>query len=152
MKVNYVYNMDPYVYGRSPIENSSFIVPTCNPNKRMHGQGQFARLTGANAEILDMFYLMFLGERAFKIVDNELTFAPSPKLSSEFFDEKDEVSYPLFSKCIITIHNPKRVDLYKHHKYSYYVDGVEYDSIKGQLALDLRDGKISSLRMEVIDE
>ena len=152
MKVNYVYNMDPYVYGRSPIENSSFIVPTCNPNQRMHGQGQFARLTGANAEVLDMFYLMFLGERAFSVVGGELTFTPSPKLSKEFFDQNNEVSFPLFSKCLITIHNPQRVDLYKHHKYLYKVDGQEYDVIKGQLALDLRDGKISKLTMEVIDE
>ena len=151
MKINYVYNMDPYVYGRSPIENSSFIVPTCNPNKRMHGQGQFARLTGANAEVLDMFYIMFLGERAFTVVNGELTFTPSPKLDASFFDKNDEVSYPLFSKCVITIHNPKRVDLYKHNKYVYFVDGKQYESIKGQMALDLRDGKISNIRMEVVD-
>ncbi len=152
MKVNFVYNMDPYVYGRSPIENSSFIVPTCNPNKRMHGQGQFARLTGANAEILDMFYLMFLGEKAFSYDEGELKFSPSPRLSKEFFDKNDEVSYPLFSKCIITIHNPNRVDLYNHHKYSFIVEGKKYDEIKGDLALKLREGKISKLTIEVEDE
>ena len=152
MKVNFVFNMDPYVYGRSPIENSSFVVPTCNPNKRMHGQGQFARLTGANAEVLDMFYLMFLGEKAFDMENGELVFRPSPKLSKEFFDEKDEVSYPLFNKCIITIHNPKRVDLYKHHKYAFEVNEKRYDAIKGELAKELREGRISTLRMEVIDE
>ena len=152
MKVNYVYNMDPYVYGRSPIENSSFIVPTCNPNTRMHGQGQFARLTGANAEVLDMFYLMFLGDKAFELKDGELVFAPSPKLSKEFFDNNDEVSFPLFSKCTITIHNPKRLDLYKHSRYVYFVDNKQYDVIKGDLARALRDGQIEELRMEVVDE
>ena len=152
MKINFVYNMDPYVYGRSPIENSSFIVPTCNPNTRMHGQGQFARLTGANAEILDMFFIMFLGERAFSYDDGVLKFTPSPKLSKEFFDENNEVSYPLFSKCIVTISNPQRIDLYNHKKYVYFVGGKQYDSIQGQLAEDLRNGKISALRMEVVDE
>lgn len=152
MKDNFVCNMDPYVYGRSPIENSSFVVPTCNPNKRMHGQGQFARLTGANAEVLDMFYIMFLGERAFKMEDGELVFTPSPRISKEFFDENDEVSYPLFSKCVITIHNPQRIDLYNHKKYSYVVNGKEYASIRGELASDLRSGKIKQLRIEVIDE
>ena len=152
MKVNFVYNMDPYVYGRSPIENSSFIVPTCNPNKRMHGQGQFARLTGANAEVLDMFFIMFLGEKAFSYEDGTLKFTPSPKLSKEFFDKNNEVSYPLFSKCKVTIYNPQKVDLYNHNKYVYYVNGKQYDSIEGQLALDLRDGKIKELRMEVINE
>ena len=152
MKVNYVFNMDPYVYGRSPIENSSFIVPTCNPNKRMHGQGQFARLTGANAEVLDMFYLMFLGDKAFKMENGELVFTPSPKLSKDFFDEKDEVSYPLFSTCMITIHNPNRINLYNHKKYEFVIDGKKYDSIRGELAEDIRVGKIKALRMEVIDE
>ena len=152
MKINFVYNMDPYVYGRSPIENSSFIVPTCNPNTRMHGQGQFARLTGANAEILDMFFIMFLGERAFSYEGGVLRFTPSPKLSKEFFDENNEVSYPLFSKCIVTISNPQRIDLYNHKKYVYFVDGKQYDSIQGPLAEDLRNGKISALRMEVVDE
>ena len=152
MKINFVYNMDPYVYGRSPIENSSFIVPTCNPNKRMHGQGQFARLTGANAEILDMFFIMFLGEKAFSYENGVLKFTPSPKLCKEFFDENNEVSYPLFSKCIVTISNPQRIDLYNHKKYVYYVDNKKYDSIEGQLAKDLRDGKISALRMEAVNE
>ena len=152
MKVNFVYNMDPYVYGRSPIENNSFIVPTCNPNKRMHGQGQFARLTGANAEVLDMFFLMFLGEKAFSYENGTLKFSPSPKLSKEFFDENDEVSYPLFSKCKVTIHNPQRIDLYNHKKYVYFVNGKKFESIEGQLAVDLRDGKIKELRMEVVNE
>ena len=152
MKANFVYNMDPYVYGRSPIENSSFIVPTCNPNTRMHGQGQFARLTGANAEVLDIFYLMFLGERAFEMRDDVLTFTPSPKLSKEFFDDNDEVSFPLFSKCVVTIHNPKRLDLYNHNKYVYYVDDIKYDVIKGDLARALRDGRVKKVRMEVVDE
>ena len=152
MKINFVYNMDPYVYGRSPIENSSFIVPTCNPNTRMHGQGQFARLTGANAEILDMFFIMFLGEKAFSFENGVLKFTPSPKLSKEFFDENNKVSYPLFSKCIVAIHNPQRIDLYNHNKYVYVIDGKQYDSIQGQLAEDLRNGKISALRMEVVNE
>ena len=152
MKVNFVYNMDPYVYGRSPIENSSFIVPTCNPNKRMHGQGQFARLTGANAEVLDMFYLMFLGEHAFEMRNGELSFSPSPKLSKEFFDKNNEVSFPLFSSCVITIHNPQRVDLYNHHKYSFVLDGQKHETISGKLAEDLRNGQIKALRIEVVDE
>ena len=81
-----------------------------------------------------------------------ILFKVTSKLSKEFFDQNNEVSFPLFSKCLITIHNPQRVDLYKHHKYLYKVDGQKYDVIKGQLALDLRDGKISKLTMEVIDE
>ena len=149
MKANFVYNMDPYVYGRSPIENSSFVVPTCNPNKRMHGQGQFARLTGANAEVLDMFYLMFLGERAFQMKDGELTFTPSPKLDRRFFDDKDEVSFPLFNKVIITYHNPDKLNLYEGCHLSYKVNGKQYDVLKGQIAHDIRNGKVDRIYIEV---
>ena len=149
MKVNFVYNMDPFVYGRSPIENSSFIVPTCNPNKRMHGQGQFARLTGANAEILDMFYLMFLGEHAFIYENNELIFSPSPKLDKNFFDENDEVSFPLFGEVIITYHNPKHLNLYEECHLSYLVNGKHYDVLKGTIAQDIREGNIHQIYIEV---
>lgn len=149
MKVNFVYNMDPKVYGRNPIENSSFIVPTCNPNKRMHGQGQFARLTGANAEVLDMFYLMFLGEHAFTMENDQLKFDPSPKLDRRFFDEKDEVSFPLFNKVVITYHNPLKLNLYEGCKLSYVVNGKHLDVIEGPLAESLRRGEIKEVYVEV---
>ena len=149
MKINFVCFMDPYVYGRSPLENSSFIVPTCNPNKKMHGQGQFARLTGANAEVIDMFYLMFLGDKAFDYINNELVFTPSPKLSKEFFDKEDKVSFPLFNNCIITYHNPKRLDCYKGVQLSFMINNQQYDAVKGKVAEDIRDGKIKEILIEI---
>lgn len=149
MKINYVCNMDPYVYGRSPLENSSFIVPTCNPNKAFHGQGHFARLTGANAEVIDMFYLMFLGEKAFEYRNGTLVFTPSPKLPKEFFDEKDEVSFPLFNTCQIIYHNPKRIDCFNGVKLSYEVNGKKYQSLEGDIALDIRNGKVKVVRIEI---
>ena len=149
MKVNFVCFMSPNIYGRSPIENSSFVVPTCNLNKEMHGQGQFARLTGANAEVLDMFYLMFLGPKAFEYKDNELVFVPSPKLSKEFFDKNDEVSFPLFKDVKITYHNPKHLNCYEGVKLSYIAGGKKYDILKGKLAEDIRDGKTKEIYIEI---
>ena len=46
----------------------------------------------------------------------------------------------------------QRIDLYNHKKYIYFVNGKKFESIEGQLALDLRDGKIKELRMEVVNE
>lgn len=149
MKVNFVCFMDPSVYGRSPLENSSFIVPTCNPNKAMHGQGQFARLTGANAEVIDMFYLMFLGEHAFTYENGELVFAPSPKLSKDFFDDKDEVSFPLFTNSKVTYHNPNHLDCFKGVKLSYKINGQVYDEVKSSLAESIRNGEIKEVYIEV---
>ena len=61
IKTNLPCFMDPKVYGRNPLENSSFIVPTCNPDSKLHGQGFFARLTGANAEFMYLWVSNLLG-------------------------------------------------------------------------------------------
>lgn len=42
--------MDPSVYGRSTLENSSFIASSVNPDESMHGRGFVARLSGTTAE------------------------------------------------------------------------------------------------------
>ncbi|WP_203636793.1 cellobiose phosphorylase, partial [Thermobrachium celere] len=42
--------MDPSVYGRSPLENSSFIASSANVDESIHGTGFVARLSGATAE------------------------------------------------------------------------------------------------------
>ena len=67
------HHMDPEVYGRNPAEASSFIVPTCNPDESKWGQGFFARLTGANAEMLDMYVRLFAGDHIFSLKDGKLT-------------------------------------------------------------------------------
>ena len=148
-KKNLVYNMDPYVYGRSVIEASSFIVPTCNPDSTKHGQGHFARLTGANAEFIDMFFLLFVGEKLFVMKDSKLTLNLNPKLSKEMFEENDEVKFELFNKVNITYHNPKKLDCYKGVKLSYRINDKEYEEISGSLAEQLRRGEIKELYVEI---
>lgn len=61
LETNLVCFMDPQVYGRSPLENSSFIAPTNNPDPKLHGQGFFARLSGSTVEALHMWYVMMTG-------------------------------------------------------------------------------------------
>jgi hypothetical protein len=73
--------MDPEVYGRSPLEVSSFIVSSVFPDDRMHGkvchsclfsslllsisQGMLARLSGSTAEFLSMWNIMMAGHQPF---------------------------------------------------------------------------------------
>lgn len=149
IKTNLVCFMDPEVYGRDPAEASSFIVPTCNPDHSKWGQGFFARLTGANAEMLNMFAIMFMGERLFSYEGKTLSFALSPKLSAEFFDEKNEVSFLLFGKTKVIYHNPSRIDLYKGAKLTYSLDGKRMEEVKGIDALRVREGKIKEIEAEV---
>lgn len=65
-------------YGRSLLENSSFIASSANPNPRYHGKGFVARLSGSTAEFLEMWQIMMFGKHPFTVRDGklELSFEP----------------------------------------------------------------------------
>lgn len=149
IKTNWVVFLDPFVYGRNPTEASSFVVPTCNPDASKHGRGYFARLTGANAEFLNMFILLFAGNKLFSYEDGVLHFHLEPKLSKEFFDQKGEASFLLFSKTQIVYHNPARLDCFLGVKLTYTIDGKNYAKVEGPLALAIRTGKVARIDVEV---
>lgn len=151
IKTNWVINMDPNVYGRNPAEASSFIVPSCNPDSSKHGRGFFARLTGANAEFLDMYVRLFAGEELFSYRNGELYFHLAPSLSKEFFGEKGEVSFLLFGQTEINYHNKKALDCYKGVKLTYEINGEKMDEVKGDYARQIREGKIKKVEV-YIDE
>jgi hypothetical protein len=95
--------MDPLVYGRSPLENSSFIATSNNPDLSKHGQGFFARLSGSTAEVLSMWKRMMFGENLFSMKDGQLRFTIKPILPKAFFRD-GKVETLLFSKTNIIIH------------------------------------------------
>lgn len=77
--------MDPKVYGRSVLENSSFIASSSNPDERTHGRGFVARLSGTTVEVLNIWKLMMVGEKLFRYENNELSFNLNPILAKDFF-------------------------------------------------------------------
>jgi hypothetical protein len=149
VRTNWVLNSDPFVYGRDPAEASSFIVPTCNPDSSAHGQGFFARLTGANAEFLNMAILLFAGESIFSFDETGLHFHLNPKLSSEFFDKDGYASFLLFSKVVVRYHNPQHLNCYAGVKLSYRIDGKDYDVVPSAVSEQIRNGTISNIDIEV---
>lgn len=79
--------MDPDVYGRPPIECSSFIASSAHPDETIHGQGYLARLSGSTAEFLSMWNLMMMGAQPFvdfqvEDVDSGGSFAPQPTIKA----------------------------------------------------------------------
>jgi len=70
--------LDPDVYGRSPLENSSFIASSANPDPAVHGRGFVARLSGSTAEFLHIWQLMFFGRAPFTMRDGKLTLEFTP--------------------------------------------------------------------------
>ena len=111
MKTNLTCFMDPKVYGRSPLENSSFIATSSNPDPKKHGQGFVARLSGSTAEALSMAQLMFYGKDLFTYKDDELIFKPKPILHRDFFLD-GKVETKLFGSTHVVYHNPDMINTY----------------------------------------
>lgn len=79
--------MNPEVYGRSILENSSFIASSSNPDEKTHGRGFVARLSGTTVEILNIWKLMMVGEKVFIYEDGILKFRLNPILTKDFFKD-----------------------------------------------------------------
>ena len=84
---------DSAVYGRSPLENSSFIASSRFSDPASHGQGFVARLSGATAEWISMVLHMGLGRAPFRVEAGELRFVPEPVLADWLFTGSDNTEH-----------------------------------------------------------
>lgn len=148
--------MDPGVYGRSVLENSSFIASSVNPDPAVHGQGFVARLSGTTAEFLSILQLMMIGKEAFAVNEDELTLKLQPILPSWLFDEEGKVQFTLLGKTEVTYHNLERKNTYgedgaKTVKYILHMESsqveIQGDRIQETYAKKVRDGHVE--RIEV---
>ncbi|MCD6196230.1 MAG: cellobiose phosphorylase [Staphylothermus sp.] len=146
--------LDPTTYGRSPLENSSFIVSSAYPDETLHGTGFVARLTGANAEFLSIWKNMFIGDKPFIMNNGELLLTFKPALPGWLFDEEGKVSFNFLGKCMVTYHNPSKkdtwkLDLNKSRIILHLRDGesieVNGNTIRGELALMVRNGEVKAI-------
>ena len=147
LKTNLVCFMDPSVYGRSVLENSSFIATSCNPDPETHGKGYVSRLTGANVEFLSMWQYMMFGKSVFKLDDGKLVAEFKPVLPGYLFDENNEISAMFLSKTKITYKNDSRKDTYNCIVEKMIIDGLEINSNKlsGDMVVKLRDGSFENI-------
>lgn len=126
--------LKPEQYGRSILENSSFLVSSAHEDSALHGQGFVARLSGSTAEFLHMWLYMNAGARPFTLgPQNELRLEFKPVLPGWLFSKKagtisyqgvsgqgETISLPANSYAfnflggiLVVYHNPKRRDTYK---------------------------------------
>ncbi len=104
--------LDPQVYGRSPLENSSFIVSSAHPDRSLHGAGFVARLSGSTAEFLSIWHLMMVGPQPFGVNDGELQLRFKPALPGWLFTDQGTITFRFLGQCTVTYHNPNRVDTF----------------------------------------
>jgi hypothetical protein len=103
--------LDPAIYGRSTLENSSFLASSAHPDPALHGAGFVARLSGSTAEFLSIWHLMMAGKQPFFVKDGQLCLALRPSLPGWLFDEAGELSFRFLGNCTVSYHNPQRNDL-----------------------------------------
>lgn len=83
--------IDAERYGRSPWENSSFIVSSAHPDERLHGRGFVARLSGSTAEFLSILTICLWGRRPFRNGEGGLTLAFDPCLPEDLFGNERRI-------------------------------------------------------------
>jgi hypothetical protein len=146
---------DPEVYGRSPLENSSFLVSSVHPDESLHGAGFVARLSGATAEFLSIWQVMMAGPRPFFVRDGKLKLAFKPALPGWLFDENGTLTFTFLGQVPVTYHNPDRLDIYPNNGLSaqrlvlHLPDGgqAEFagDTIGEPYAQMVREGQIAKI-------
>jgi len=101
---------NPQNYGRSILENSSFLVSSVFPDKKLHGNGFVARLSGSTAEFLQIWLTMNLGLEPFRLDKNgELNLQFKPILAKWLFRKIDNTySFNFLGNIKVTYHNPKK--------------------------------------------
>lgn len=144
--------MDAEVYGRSPLENSSFIASSAHPDPTLHGGGFVARLSGSTAEFLSMWVMMTMGHQPFVVEDGKLELHILPILPGWLFKEDGSFTFRMLGSCDVTLHNPARRDTYKIKPQGITLHTFEGETVnfKGSIipapyAGQVREGKIEKM-------
>jgi len=104
---------NPQRYGRSILENSSFLASSVFPDKNLRGNGFVARLSGSTAEFLQIWLIMNTGINPFYLDNNkQLNLTFKPLLPAWLFNRQGEYSFNFLSTIQVTYHNPKRKDTF----------------------------------------
>lgn len=95
--------LDPTVYGRSPLENVSFIASSANPDPALRGRGFVARMSGATAEFLQMWQLMFFGPAPFAAGEKGLSLFFAPALPARLIPPNGVVHCTFLGRIKVTL-------------------------------------------------
>ncbi|MDC7278105.1 hypothetical protein NXH64_01185 [Butyrivibrio fibrisolvens] len=130
-------------YGRSTLENSSFIASSKNPNQAIHGKGFVARLSGSTIEFISMWKLMFFGSHLFTANESgELCFSPTPAIPEYLLFETTDKKYRVETTML------------GHTKVVYEAD-IKQDFIPGnyeitEITVEYSDGTVEEFKDSII--
>jgi len=151
--------MNPDVYGRSPLENSSFIAPTNNPDAKKHGQGFFARLSGSTAEVLSMWRYLFFGHHPFTYDGKHFIFQPKPSLPKSWFNKHGQAKTTLFNAVQVVYYLPQGAKEDGDYSVAHYElvndttkKRIETSTIMGDDALAIRAKRFDQVHIYLKEE
>jgi len=167
--------LNPSTYGRSILENSTFIASSSHPDKKIHGKGYVSRLSGSATEFLSMWILMTAGKKPF-FLDNKdkLCLEFKPVLPGWLFTKKTEsvvfykdmeeetvllpansFAFNFLGRTLTVYHNSKRKNTFGRekafiNKIMLYKSGSEVANIQGSIiatpySSEIRDGIIDKI-------
>lgn len=160
IKTSLVPFMNPEIYGRSILENSSFIASSANPDPGTHGRGFVARLSGSTIELLHMLNLMQLGPKPFDLdEENRLVFSPKPLLPGNFFNPESKVAEWLYlgEKQIKTLPSHHFAFVLFNSTLICYENKLQLNTFDDQLApisykIEYHDGSLHTVESAVLPE
>ncbi len=138
-------------YGRSILENSSFIVSSAHSDESLHGRGFVARLSGSTAEFLHIWLLMSIGQNPFTLsAQGELILNFRPTLPGWLFTQKETTidflnqagrwgkitlpsktyAFNFLGKTLVVYHNPKGKDIFGQAKPVIKEVSITYPNLK----------------------
>lgn len=148
--------LNPDRYGRSPLENVSFIASSANPDPATHGRGFVARLSGSTAEFLHMWQILFFGPRPFRVEEGELCLKFAPFVPDYLMPETGSVEATFLGKIRVCYQADGCRELIpgESRPVSYhltYTDGsavtVPGDTLRGEYALAVRGGQVTDIQV-----
>lgn len=144
-------------YGRSPLENVSFLASSANPDPAVHGRGFVARLSGSTAEFLQIWQIMFFGKQPFRLENGELQLELAPCVPGYLLPESGRVEAVFLGGIPVTYATAAgELTPGKTRALRYtltYSDGaaetVEGCRLSGKAARAVRDGGVKALLVEL---
>lgn len=147
---------NPVVYGRSILENSSFLASSANPDPATHGRGFVARLSGSTAEFLHIWQILFFGAQPFLFEEGVLTLHFEPFLPAYLMPQDGyiravfvgsvEVTYEAVGLSALTP-GEYRIISYRLEDAQGMTRVIEGDTLYGGDVLAVREGNIAKLHI-----
>lgn len=146
--------LNPEMYGRSTLENSSFLAGSKNPNEKIHGKGFVARLSGSTVEFISMWKRMMFGEKPFGLKDGKLYAQLNPAIPAYLIGEDCQVQATLLGHVKVVYSFETQRDYFPGN-YEIVETVLEYSDgrkqtisgglLEEQEAKALREGKIGKI-------